>query len=156
VTTIERPSPFAQALTLLVNGMHPPRVGADGVPREISDRDLADRINQWVDGQPDGLGRTVTHAHLAKLRRGPKPNPSYDLLRTFAGYFGVSLDTFDDPVLAAERAKQLAFINTMRARPDVVAVLLRGNDEETRRAVESLLDVADVSERDDERDDGRE
>jgi len=131
--------------------MHPPRVGADGLPREISDRDLADRINQWVDGQPDGLGRTVTHAHLAKLRRGPKPNPSYDLLRTFAGYFGVSLDTFDDPVLAAERAKQLAFINTMRSRPDVVAVLLRGNDEETRRAVESLLDVADVSERDDHR-----
>src|SRR3954453_14176109 len=100
--------------------MHPPRLGADGVPREISDRDLADRINQWVEQQPAGVGRTVTHAHLAKLRRGPKPNPSYDLLPTFAGYFGVSLDPFGDPALARERARQLAFITTMRARPDVV------------------------------------
>jgi transcriptional regulator with XRE-family HTH domain len=72
-----------------------------------------------------------------------KPNPTLELLETFAGYFGVSLDTFASPHLAAERAEQLRFIALMRDRQDVIAVLMRGGDEVTRRAVEALVNIED-------------
>ncbi|MEV0276990.1 helix-turn-helix transcriptional regulator [Streptomyces sp. NPDC050610] len=110
-------SPLAERLNYLFASMHPP-----GAP--YTNGHVADRISTGTD---EYGGVSVTEQYLSMLRNGRRANPSPDLLRALAKFFGVPVGYLlgDLSPSQAERVEEeVRFLTAMRDQR-VRAIALR-------------------------------